>query len=247
MTVTSGFANGVWTGNVNITKADDDVEITAMDVATPSKKGTSNGFDVVAGALHHFTINPIANQTAGVQFNVIVKAEDAFGNQKVDHVGNVTLSTNDGASPSGNATKFVPFTHNFTMADGGQHTYAATMYNAKQDVTVTATGSAKSGTSNEFDVAAGAVDEVTVSPTSATVSPGGKATFTAEARDAFGNLISGADFEWSVDPGSLGDIEETSASAAEFTASSGISSTTQGTVTAGVGSVSGSATVTVQV
>lgn len=247
MTVSSGFASGVWTGNVNITEADDDVKITARDAASPSKKGTSNEFDVVPGALHHFDFNPVANQTAGVQFSVVVRAEDAFGNLKEDFVGNVTLSTNNGASPAGNTTLFVGNPHNFTAADNGQHTFVLTMYNAKQDTTITATGAGKTGTSNEFDVLPGAAAKVTVSPTSATVSPGGKATFSAVVKDAFGNDVTGADIEWSVAAGSLGDIEEKSSTSAEFTASSGISSTTSGTVTAEVGSVSGTASITVQV
>ncbi|HKX82510.1 MAG TPA: hypothetical protein VJL54_09675 [Nitrososphaera sp.] len=247
MTVSTGFSNGIWTGNVNITEADDDVVITAADMSSPSKNGDSNEFEVVAGALHHFGISQISNQTAGVQFNVIVSARDAFGNLKTDFAGNVTLGTNNGASPAGNSTQFVPTSHNYSAADGGQHTFAVTMYNAAQNVTVSATGSGKSGVSNLFDVRPAAVALVTVSPTSATVSPGGKATFTAEARDSFGNLVTGADFEWSLDPAALGDLDELSATAAEFRASSAIAVTTPGTVTAKVGSVSGTASVTVEV
>jgi hypothetical protein len=127
------------------------------------------------------------------------------------------------------------------------------MYNARDDVTVTAAGSGKSGTSNEFDVrqTTSAVAKVSVSPTSATVNPGGKVTFGAQAFDAYGNSITtgggaaAADFQWSLDLDSLGDIDGDGASA-EFTASSSISSTITGTVVARVGAATGSASITVE-
>jgi hypothetical protein len=246
MTVSAGFVNGVWTGNANITEADDEVRITAEDISSETK-GSSNKFAVVAGQLHHFEFNEIGNQTAGTQFNLTVKARDAYGNLVTNFQGNVTLATNDGASPAGNATVFAPETYNFTASDGGQHVFSTTMYNAKQDVTVTANGSGKSGVSNEFDVRSADVAKITVSPNSATVSPAGKATFGALAFDAYGNAIASADFQWSLDSDVLGDIDELTASTAEFTASSGILSTASGTVSAQVGSVTGTASVTVQV
>ncbi|MCI0563162.1 MAG: hypothetical protein MN733_32185 [Nitrososphaera sp.] len=248
MTINSGFAIGVWTGNVNITTAEDDVRITAKDMAAPSKKGTSNKFDVVAGPLDHFDFGNVANQTAGTQFSVAVKAEDAFDNTKMDFLGLVTLSTNDGASPIGNLTSFVPNPYNFTASDEGQHTFAVTMYNARENVTITANGSGKSGTSNEFDVRPASVANVTVSPTSATVSPGGIAVFNAEAFDEFGNEVEGADFNWELDTGTLGDLNvDSDTSSAEFVADLGVLVTTSGNITAEVGSTTGTAGITVSV
>ena len=248
ITVSTGFSGGIWTGSVNITEAGDDVKITAKDTVDPSKTGLSGEFDVVAGSLDHFEIGSIANQTAGSEFNVLVVAKDAFGNTKKNYEGNVTLSTNNGASPAGNVTLFVPSSHNFTAADEGQHTFKATMYNAKEDVTITASGSGKSGTSNEFDVLPAAIADVTVSPTSATVSPGGDATFSAEAHDSYGNEVEGAEFEWALDLASLGTLDVSpDTSSAEFTADSDILVTTIGNLTAKVGSISDSAEVTVSV
>jgi len=248
MTVGSGFASGVWTGNVNITIAASDVKITANYVAAPAKIGTSNEFDVVAGSLHHFEIGSIANQTAGTQFNIVVKAKDAFGNVKKDHQGNVTLSTNDGASPMGNLTSFVPNPYNFTAADAGEHTFAVTMYNAKENVTITVTGSGKSGTSNEFDVNPAAVSTVTVSPTSVTVSPGASAVFNAQAHDVYGNEVEGAEFNWTLNLASLGTLDvDSDTDSAEFVAAADIAVLTTGNVTAQVGSISDSAGITVSV
>jgi hypothetical protein len=246
MTVASGFVNGVWTGSANITKADDEVRITAADIAS-GNDGLSNEFVVAAGALHHFEFNQIDNQTAGAQFTVVVKARDAFSNLVTNFQGNVTLGTNDSSSPNGNVTLFAPASYNFTTSDEGQHAFAATMYNAKENVTVTASGSGKSGVSNEFDVTPAPVAKISVSPTSATVSLGGKATFSAQAFDSYGNSVPGANFQWSLDSDVLGEIDELTASTAEFTASSVLLATTSGTVSAKVGAVTGSASVTVQV
>jgi hypothetical protein len=262
MTVNSGFVNGVWTGNVNITKAGEDVKITASDASSPSKKGSSNDFDVKAAALHHFSISNIANKTAGVQFSFTVTAEDAFDNKKTDFLGMVTLTTNDGTSPAGNATLFAPNPYNFTASDNGEHTYAATMYNSKVDVTITATGSGKSGTSNEFDVNPAAAAKVVVTPkegtagpgghvelnaTSATVSVGSKVLFAAEAFDVYGNKITvtgstpAMSFVWNLNPASLGTISiNTATTSAEFTSVAG-----SGLISATIGSASGSATIIV--
>ncbi|MGI0034780.1 MAG: hypothetical protein ACRD98_02785 [Nitrososphaera sp.] len=247
-TVSAGFSGGIWTGTVNITEAADDVKITAKDTVAPSKTGSSNEFDVIAGSLNYFEIGSIGNQTAGSEFNVLVTAKDAFGNTKKDYQGNVTLSTNNGASPAGNVTLFVPSTYNFTATDEGQHTFKATMYNAKEDVTITASGSGKSGTSNEFDVLPAAVADVTVSPTSATVSPGGAAVFSAEAQDSYGNEVEGAEFEWTLDTASLGTLDiDPDTSSVEFLANSSILVTTSGNLSANVGSISDSAGITVSV
>ena len=245
MTVASGFVNGVWTGNANIPEADDNVRITAVDIAS-GEDGLSNEFAVAAGALDHFDFNQIDNQTAGEQFSMQVTARDAFGNLITSYQGNVTLETEDGTSPNGNITLFAPTSYNFTAGDEGRHTFAATMYNAKENVTITATGSGKSGESNEFDVSPASVAKINVSPTSATVSPGGTATFSAQALDPYGNPVPGADLHWALDS-ALGEIDELTVSTAEFTASSGISATTSGTVSAKVGTVTGTASVTVQV
>src|SRR3989454_5706451 len=82
MTVNSGFSNGVWTGNVNITKAASNVKITAKDVSNPAKTGSSNAFEVGGGTLiqielapSEVTINP-TNKT-----NFTVKTFDKFGNE----------------------------------------------------------------------------------------------------------------------------------------------------------------------
>src|SRR5207253_897690 len=59
--------------------------VTATDSVDNTKAGTSNGFDVTAGALDHFTVTyttggDIASQLAGTAFNVKVTALDANNN-----------------------------------------------------------------------------------------------------------------------------------------------------------------------
>lgn len=235
MTASSGFVSGIWTGNVQVTKTGTD-RITVVEVANPSKTGASNDFTVVAGALDRFVVGPIANQTAGVELDVLVKAVDSFGNVKTNYAGNVTLSTNNGASPAGNVTVFTPAMYPFTPADLGQHTFKAKMYNAKTDTTVTASDGSKSGTSNTFRVSAASATRVTVSPTAVTLSVGDDVLFTAKAFDAFGNQLSTAAFTWTPSPLSLGTVTPSaSTSTATFIASTTGSGTL--TVSAGTGSV----------
>lgn len=241
-TASSGFVSGIWTGNVQVTKAGTD-SITVQEVANPSKTGTSNDFAVAAGALDRFAVGPIANQTAGVEFDIVVKAVDAFGNVKTDYAGNVALGTNNGASPAGNVTVFTPATYPFTPADLGQHTFKAKMYNAKADTTVTANDDSKSGTSNAFRVSAASATKVTVSPTAVTLSVGDGVLFSAKAFDAFGNQLGTAAFTWVLSPNTLGTVTPSaSTSTATFVASTTGSGTL--TVTAGTGSAMANITVT---
>ncbi|GEM_PF-2168458 len=203
-TISSGFSAGSWTGTLNITKASTSVTIVAKDM-TSGKSGTSDSFEVKAGALDHFVISSISNQTAGRQFVFNVTAVDSFGNKKADYAGNVTLTTNDGSSPTGNASSIIPSRYNFTMADAGSHSFAATLYNAADGIMIAATdpASGKHGTSNSFDVLPAAVAKVEVSPQSASVVSGNTAIFGAKAFDGFGNQIAGSRFNWSLNSTSI--------------------------------------------
>jgi hypothetical protein len=341
MTVSSGFSNGVWTGNVNITKAASDVKITAKDVANPARKGTSNEFNVVSGSLakldltpsavailpaqkadftakaldkfgneispsaltfawslsssdfgsiatngniasftasstviantnvtltanvgsisdeskitikpavsqvlDHFEIHEIGQQTAGVEFSIIAKAMDAFGNVIKDYNGNVTLSTNNGNSPAGNASELSPNPYPFNSDDEGQHTFQVKLYNAKAGVTISISGSGRTSSSNAFNVVPSSIAKVIISPNSVSIPQGEELDFKARAQDSFGNAVTGATFSWSVDS-FLGTLESNSGSEVEFTALAIVTGITIGSITATSGSISGSATITV--
>jgi hypothetical protein len=239
----NGFSSGVWTGSVNITKASSSVRINVQDASSSAKNGTSNAFEVVAGSLDHFKISEIANQTiAGVELEFTVTAKDAYENVVKNFNGTVTLSTNvhtGEISPN-------PYTFN-SATDLGIHTFEAQLYNATQDAKITASGGGKSGSSNDFDVIAGAVDQVIVTPSDVSISPGQNQTFTAEATDAFGNVVGGVSFNWTLSSSALGTLSATIGTEVLFTANGAATETQSGALTATYGAKSGAATIQVVV
>ena len=244
----NGFSNGVWTGNVKITKVSHNVRITVEDEKTPSKKGTSNAFEVEAGDIDHFQISEIGHQQiAGDDFSMTAKAMDAFGNMITDYNGIVTLSTNDGTSPAGNASSLTPSPYPFNSDDEGQHTFQITLYNAKSGVAITISDSGKNSTTNTFDVIPSSKAKVVISPHSVSVPRGEQLDFKAKAQDGFGNVISGATFSWSLSSLSIsiGSLENNSGSVVEFTAAPVVIENITGSITVTSGSISDTATVTV--
>lgn len=168
-----------------------------------------------SSGLDRFAINTIGDQTAGSGFTFQVTAVDGLGRTKTGFAGTVTLATNDGTSPSGHAP-VLPATYTFTPADAGQHVFSAKMYNAKSGITITVSSEGRTSTSNAFSVLPAAVSSVTLSPSSSTVSSGGTASFAAQAKDAYGNRITGTTYFWEIDRPSLGSFS-LSASTAEAT------------------------------
>ncbi len=108
-------------------------------------------------------------------------------------------------------------------------------------LTASATG-ASNGTQTET-VNAAPLASVTVTPSSASVVLGGTQAFTANGTDAYGNPVPIASASWSVSAGTPGTVSPTSGNPTTFTASS--TTMGSGSVTATVGSLSGSASVTV--
>jgi hypothetical protein len=85
---------------------------------------------------------------------------------------------------------------------------------------------------------------IMVSPSPASVPAGGKQTFTASGADQFGNPVSVSNAGWGVSPAGLGTLSPASGASTTLTAGKPTANT-NGTVTAFVGSVTGSAPVTV--
>jgi hypothetical protein len=106
--------------------------------------------------------------------------------------------------------------------------------------TLTASASGFTSASQTVTVSAAALATITVSPGSATVTAGGTQPFTAAGADQYGNPVGVSSATWSTTaPGSL---SPTTGSATTFTAAS---TTGSGSVIATIGSIKGTATVTV--
>jgi hypothetical protein len=234
--------------SVRIFALSGDLSVNATTTTTPTvpppPSGGGSDFD-----LDRFRISTIGNQVAGQEFTFIVTAVDRLGRIKTDYAGQVALSTNDGASPSGGLLPSIaPSPYTFTSADAGQHVFVAKMYNAKTGgVTITVTGSGKTATSNAFAVGSAQAATVTVSPSPVSLAPMASAPVQARATDAYGNPVPTAGFTWSATPASIGTVavNATDSSRATFTAAStpvAVNGTLTATTAAGI---SGSAPVAV--
>ena len=196
--------------------------------------------------LDRYIISRIGSQTAGGEFTFAVTAIDSLGRVMTMYNGTVALSTNNGASPAGQAS-IIPASYTFTAADAGQHVFAAKMFNARNDTVITVSGDGRMATSNAFAVVPAPAASVTVTPSSATLGPGGVTTLSAQTSDAYGNQITSANYSWSLGLSSLGSLVP-SANTATFTAASlavPASDTVSVTATSGGATASGSATVNV--
>ena len=196
--------------------------------------------------LDRFMVSRIGSQTAGSEFTFAVTAIDGMGRVKTGYTGTVSLITNNGISPGGHAS-IMPATYTFTSADAGQHVFAAKMFNAKSDTVITVSGDGRTATSNAFAVATAPAAGVTVTPSSVTLGAGGATTLFAQARDAYGNPITGATYSWSLGNLSLGTLVS-STNSATFTAAN-LAAAASGAVgvTATYGGASASTSATVNV
>jgi hypothetical protein len=130
-----------------------------------------------------------ATATAGTPFDVTVRAVDSFGQTAVGYTGTATFTS---ADPYG-AT--VPADYQFTLADGGMHTFGAgaTLYTAGNwDVTATDTVTASITGSATVTVSPAAADHLlflqqpTDTAAGQTISP-----VIVEVVDQFGNVETG--------------------------------------------------------
>lgn len=184
---------------------------------------------------------------AGDEFSFTVTAIHGFGNTKTAYTGTVVVSTNDGSSPasSNRVPEFTPATHAFVSADNGQFTFAVTMYNAKTGVTITASGSGKSGTSNTFTVSPAATDSITLTSSASSVTAGGTVNLEAKAYDQYSDQVA-TTFTWASNPPSdFGTLSPTSSSGTSTFTAAGVTTSVTGTVSVTAGGKSNSLSLTV--
>jgi len=81
------FSSGQWTGQVNITKS----QLTRITANFLGAIGKSNSFFINPAALHHFSIDSVGNQMAGVPFSITIRAHDLYQNFVTSFASNVTL------------------------------------------------------------------------------------------------------------------------------------------------------------
>ncbi|MEW6617977.1 MAG: FG-GAP-like repeat-containing protein [bacterium] len=86
-TKTTNFSLGIWDGTVSITRAG----TTAIMASYQGKTGTSNPFFITPSSLDHFLIGTITNQTAGIDFPVVITAKDTYNNTVTSFTDKVEL------------------------------------------------------------------------------------------------------------------------------------------------------------
>ena len=153
-TVSGSFVAGVRTQNVTVTQAGTGKTITATRTGG-TETGTSNTFDVNAGALAKFAISNITTQTAAVAFSVTITAQDANNNTVTGFTSTVDLSTNAGTiSPVVSGA--------FVSGVRTESAVSVTLAGTGKTITAKRTGGSETGTSNSFTVNPGAPAAVTL-------------------------------------------------------------------------------------
>jgi len=194
-TTTSNFTNGRWLGNVSITTAQNDVEITATQ---GSSTGKSNKFNVQAAALHRFTIGNVSTQQSNIPFNISVIARDQYNNIATQFSGKVNISDESNTITPTESDNF----------NGGQWSSNVTITQSYTNnmITVTHQGGTETGNSNNFDVTSSNVDHFVISTIGNQIA-GQSFSITIRAEDSANNLVTGftgtvtlADLTSSIDP-----------------------------------------------
>ena len=177
-TSVSSFKKGVWTGQVTLTKAASGVTISTSG---SNKSGTSNTFKVNAGALDHFVFSNISTQTAGTSFSITITAEDAYNNTVTSYTRSNTLSDSTGTISPKRTSAF----------SAGSWTGQVTITKAASGVTISTSGSRKTGQSNSITVTPGAPARFTITGYPTSVMAGqnfGSNNVVVTAYDASGNI-----------------------------------------------------------
>lgn len=160
--------------------------ITVTDAATSTAVGSQTGIRVVASTVAaSITVTDFPATTAGVAHSFTVKILDAFGNLCTTYLGKVNFSSTDGQAS-------LPASYTFTAADGGVHSFSATLKTAgTQSISVTdAAKDTLVGSQTGIAVNAAAAATFSISaPTSVTQGVGFKIKVTV--LDAYGNVVTG--------------------------------------------------------
>ena len=123
----------------------------------------------------------VDTQKAGTSFIITVTAKDAYGDTITNYTGINILSVSTGTI---NPTSTVAFS-------SGVWTGSVTLTGAGSGVTISTSGSSKSGTSGSFTVNPGVLDHFTFSTVSSPQTAYYAFTVTVTAKDEYGNTVTG--------------------------------------------------------
>lgn len=163
------------------------LSVAVLNSGNALKDGPNNssGFNIIADALDHFSITAagggnISTQTAGQPFSVRIVAQDRFDNTVTSFSSTVALSDGTGT---------IAPTTSGALVNGVLTSQSVTITRADSDVTISAAGNGKSGTSNSFAVEPAALDHFSLSTIPSPQKAGVGFSVTITAQDAFDNTV----------------------------------------------------------
>lgn len=180
-TTTLTAANLIATGNVTVTATKSAINI--------------DGSAAISIIPHHYTISTVpASVVAGSNVAATVTAQTK----------NDTIITNatDAITVADTSTTVYPQTINLINGNWNGN-FAITKTQTSNVINLSGRSGAVTGTSNSFDVTPAALDSVTITPTSVSLSVNGSTSVTAQAYDQYNNQINSDPYAWTASIGSI--------------------------------------------
>ncbi|MCX6013501.1 MAG: hypothetical protein NTV30_08875 [Chloroflexi bacterium] len=160
------------------------------------------------GAIHHFEISQINSpQVVNSSIYVTFTAMDSYDNIVRSFTDTVDITDNTATVTPAVSGHFTNGTWDGVLRISS--TYSSDVINITNGVA--------NASSNSFDVISNLVDHVYITPTSSTVVAGQTQSFSAQAYDEFGNIVTGVQYNWDV-IGGIGTVNPTAAISTTFTA-----------------------------
>jgi plastocyanin len=108
--------------------------ITATDTGSSSITGSQTGIAVSPASVDHLSLTSAGTVAAGITFDLVVIAQDSFGNSVTSYTGTAAFS-----STEHDPAVMLPAQYTFTAGDNGTHTFSggATLFTPGQK-TITA-------------------------------------------------------------------------------------------------------------
>ena len=218
--------------------------LAATDTANDSESGTESGITVLPGAASQVVLIAASGSTAGTPFNITVTARDLYNNTAAGYTGTVHFTSSDGRAG-------LPDDYTFQPADAGVHTFTAGIaLKTAGGQTVAVSDGALSPSIADIAVTAAAVSQLVVTAP-VTSMAGSPVSVTVTALDAYDNIaIYAGTVQLQSSDGRAtlaGEYTFVPTDVGVHTFTSGVTFETAGsqTVTAGDGSITGSAAVAV--
>jgi hypothetical protein len=146
----------------------------------------SAGITVTPGSAVALSFSNLpASTIAGASFNFTLTASDAYGNVATGYTGTVHFACSD-------LMAGLPGNYTFGAAEGGVHTFTATLYTAgNQSLSATDTANSSVTGSSNIAVSAAGVASLSVTNSPPAMTAGTTNSLTITAHDRFGNIVTG--------------------------------------------------------